>query len=167
MGRSLALFFSYIFDQCNFPSRGPEIAKDKLLWVATKKAINNLLRARWAQQGGAMGSLESRIGHGVSACGDHCVDHAVSALLTCKAVLKALGCPWGALAGIPRGKRNSAVFICNSARDEAKDCARNDCVYWMHSFVDKRRKENRISSTLLNSQWWWDSGSPCSHTGHQ
>lgn len=47
--------------------------------------------------GSVMGSLESRIGHGVSTCGDQCMDHAVSALLTCKAVLKALWCPGGPL----------------------------------------------------------------------
>lgn len=103
-----------------------------------------------------MGSLESRIGHGVSACGDQCVDHAVSALVTCKAAaLKALRSPRGAFAGIPRGKRSSVVFICNSAQDEAEECARNDCVYWMHSSANGRKKNKQdLVPAVYHSQWW-------------
>lgn len=56
-----------------------------------------------------MGSLESRIGHGVSTCGDQCMDHTVSALLTCKAVLKALWCPGGPL---QESRKEKEIALC-------------------------------------------------------
>lgn len=115
------------------------------------------MRACWAQQGGVMGSPESRIGRGASACGDQCVDHAVSALLTCKAVLKAVGRPRGSLCRDPerekkKRRRNSAVFICNSAQDEAKERAHSDRVYWTRSSAKKRRK--RGSRPRCSTVWF-------------
>lgn len=80
-----------------------------------------------------MGPLESRIGRGVSARGDQCMDHAVSAMLTCKAAWKALSCPEGS--GVEGGvvRRNSIVFTYNCARDGTEECALNGCAgWWIH-----------------------------------